>query len=289
MYLNMKNRSRSISNAVSSLIGRRFGYVLSALTVFAILAFFCNADLSAREPADGASLLIQAYPSHLKTVSGNHIVWNDGTTMLYDDGKTSKSFDELLDSPDLEDQMAMQYPVGAGSDYRPPVHFDPGRVRYEPFFRKMYGSSEAQVKKNLVTIKWMPKTSGTPILVTKVNGINEKLQKISRELDTLPDDLKKYVKRISGTFNWRRIAGTNRLSMHSFGIAVDMNAKYANYWRWDSKGNNGQYVYKNDMPFEIVRIFEKYGFIWGGRWYHYDTMHFEYRPELLPGTSSITQ
>ena len=32
---------------------------------------------------------------------------------------------------------------------------------------------------------------------------------------------------------------------------------------------------------EIVRIFEKHGFIWGGRWYHYDTMHFEYRPELL--------
>src|SRR5262245_1812136 len=29
--------------------------------------------------------------------------------------------------------------------------------------------------------------------------------------------------------------------------------------------------------------FEKYGFIWGGHWYHYDTMHFEYRPELLAG------
>ena len=28
-------------------------------------------------------------------------------------------------------------------------------------------------------------------------------------------------------------------------------------------------------------IFEKYGFVWGGRWYHYDTMHFEYRPELF--------
>ena len=26
---------------------------------------------------------------------------------------------------------------------------------------------------------------------------------------------------------------------------------------------------------------EAEGFIWGGRWYHYDTMHFEYRPELL--------
>jgi type I restriction enzyme R subunit len=24
-----------------------------------------------------------------------------------------------------------------------------------------------------------------------------------------------------------------------------------------------------------VQIFEKRGFIWGGKWYHYDTMHFE--------------
>ena len=32
---------------------------------------------------------------------------------------------------------------------------------------------------------------------------------------------------------------------------------------------------------EIVRIFEKHGFIWGGKWHHYDTMHFEYRPELV--------
>jgi len=29
-------------------------------------------------------------------------------------------------------------------------------------------------------------------------------------------------------------------------------------------------------------VFERHGFIWGGRWWHYDTMHFEYRPELLP-------
>jgi hypothetical protein len=35
------------------------------------------------------------------------------------------------------------------------------------------------------------------------------------------------------------------------------------------------------MPQEVVAIFEKRGFIWGGKWYHFDTMHFEYRPELL--------
>ncbi len=37
----------------------------------------------------------------------------------------------------------------------------------------------------------------------------------------------------------------------------------------------------NRTPREIMDIFEKYGFIWGGYWYHYDTMHFEYRPEIL--------
>ena len=37
----------------------------------------------------------------------------------------------------------------------------------------------------------------------------------------------------------------------------------------------------HDSGSEIVDIFERHGFIWGGKWYHYDTMHFEHRPELL--------
>jgi hypothetical protein len=39
--------------------------------------------------------------------------------------------------------------------------------------------------------------------------------------------------------------------------------------------------FRNRLPVEIVQIFEKHGFIWGGKWEHFDTMHFEYRPELL--------
>jgi hypothetical protein len=31
----------------------------------------------------------------------------------------------------------------------------------------------------------------------------------------------------------------------------------------------------------VIRIFEEEGFIWGGKWAMYDTMHFEYHPELL--------
>ncbi|MDR2663684.1 MAG: M15 family metallopeptidase [Treponema sp.] len=34
-------------------------------------------------------------------------------------------------------------------------------------------------------------------------------------------------------------------------------------------------------PLSVVRIFERYGFCWGGKWPLFDTMHFEYRPEIL--------
>jgi hypothetical protein len=33
--------------------------------------------------------------------------------------------------------------------------------------------------------------------------------------------------------------------------------------------------YRSRLPFDIVQIFEKHGFIWGGKWEHFDTMHFE--------------
>ena len=35
------------------------------------------------------------------------------------------------------------------------------------------------------------------------------------------------------------------------------------------------------MPRTVLKVLEQEGFVWGGRWFHYDTMHFEYRPELL--------
>jgi hypothetical protein len=59
-------------------------------------------------------------------------------------------------------------------------------------------------------------------------------------------------------------------------IAIDIDPSLAHYWR-----NDRTIAWKNRVPQSIVDAFEAEGFIWGGRWYHYDTMHFEYRPELL--------
>ena len=68
--------------------------------------------------------------------------------------------------------------------------------------------------------------------------------------------------------------------MHSYGSAIDINVQFSDYWLWTLK-KSGQFTWTNRIPLEIVDVFERHGFIWGGKWFHFDTMHFEYRPELI--------
>lgn len=201
--------------------------------------------------------------------------------MLWDDAIKNKTWQQLLDHPDLKDMFKQKYSKGEMKE--PPLEYDdPGRIRNEAFFMKMYGATKKQVENNLTIITWCPKLVGQKIVVTKINGVNKQLMKISAELDNHPE-LKKYLTNIGGTFNWRNIKGTTRPSMHSFGMTIDINTTCSDYWQWtcNCTDENAPVKYRNRIPQLIVTTFEKYGFIWGGKWYHYDTMHFEYRPELL--------
>lgn len=280
----LRSRIRLTVTAPFFALFSRPGRVLAA--AFAVLAVFVAAGtyLAASRP-DHRAALLKAYPDQLRSIKGNSVAWFDGSTMPYDDGRAAKTFAELLDQPDLEDQMSMPYPGGRAADAPPPRNFDPGRIRYDPFFRKMYGATHKEVEEHLATVRWLPRTVDLPVRVTRINGVADRVRKISDELESLPPSIQRYVRKIAGSYFWRPIAGTDRLSMHSFGIAIDIDTRYADYWRWDGPGRDGSYVYRNRIPREIVSVFEKHGFIWGGAWYHYDTMHFEYRPELLTGSA----
>ncbi len=331
--------------------------------------------------------LAQVYSGHfIVSTDGKSIIWNDGYAMPAGTLEENKSLQAKIEKPVLVDQVDhVHYPAGVidlAAYFQ--KNEDPGRIRYEPFSRKMYGDSENEVRTHLVTIDWMPETfknaDGTAqyhVSVTTVNQVNEKLKQISSELDALvkkEPDYKKYLSDPGGTFSWRYIANTNRLSYHSFGMTIDINVGHSNYWQWNvyslyqkpsenaikpenipgkaivlvnSKAyfvenhqivtkNNVNFVvdiilsenqknqlmqqntegeikrddsnnalinsimqqalangnrpipedtsfdyYPNQIPWPIVLVFEKNGFIWGGKWHHYDTMHFEYRPELL--------
>jgi D-alanyl-D-alanine carboxypeptidase len=238
-----------------------------------IVSFFMKTQ--AQSIPKNIEILKRFYPQ-IADYKDNRIIFTDGSSMIYDDGKT-KTHQELLDQPDIEDQFRYAYK----KTKQPKLNQDPGRIRNEAFFKKIYGESKAEVEKRLVEINWCPTLVNQKIKVTSVNGIDKIVMALSAELDKHPD-YQPYLKNIAGTFEWRNIAGSNRLSMHSFGMTMDINLEKTNYWQWDCKCKNETAAlnYKNKIPLGLVEIFEKHGFIWGGAWYHYDTMHFEYRPEL---------
>lgn len=76
-----------------------------------------------------------------------------------------------------------------------------------------------------------------------------------------------HVRRFSGSYNYRPIRGSSRLSCHAFGAAVDFDAERLPL---------GHVEPVAEMPEEIVAIFKSEGFFWGGDYTgRKDPMHFQ--------------
>jgi hypothetical protein len=239
----------------------------------------CASPISSQDSQVRRSLdaLIAAYPDALAGHDDRLLHWRDGTIMQVSGDTENKPFADLLHHASIIDQFRIPYPRG-GLKSPPAVDADPGRLRNAAFFTKMYGECKnGEVTPRLAKLMWLPKTWGQEIQITSVNGINKHLSAVSAEIDALPTKIKHAAYPIAGTYNCRAIADTGEPSPH--GIAIDLNLAFSDYWLW--RPHSGKIAYQNRMPQEIVQIFENHGFIWGGKWYRYDTMHFEYRPELL--------
>jgi hypothetical protein len=90
-------------------------------------------------------------------------------------------------------------------------------------------------------------------------------------------------------YNWRDIAETQSRSNHAYGAAIDLIPRsYGNrapYWLWAPQEHPGWYrtawLHRWEPHPAVVKAFEDEGFVWGGKWLLFDTIHFEYRPEIL--------
>jgi hypothetical protein len=84
--------------------------------------------------------------------------------------------------------------------------------------------------------------------------------------DIVAEGLRAAVHTYGGAYNWRMKRGQAKASTHSWGIAIDLNA------RTNGMGRPG------DMDPALVALFERHGFVWGGRWSgaNKDPMHFQY-------------
>ncbi|NLH79933.1 MAG: M15 family metallopeptidase [Phyllobacteriaceae bacterium] len=244
-----------------------------------VLASVALAPFAAAAEGPGEKLAA-AYPGFVDRVEGGELVMKSGARLKIDDGRT-KTFEQRLADPDLDDMFADPYPAAGSAATAPGKDVDPGRYRTGAFFDAVYGDCrKGEVKKHLVQVAWVPKWGGGKVAFSSRAGAAEALAAVSKELEAGPPEWKKFLVPSAGTYNCRVIAGTDRVSAHGWGIAVDVATKYSDYWYW-SDPSGRKVAYKNRIPVDIAAVFERHGFVWGARWYHYDTMHFEYRPEML--------
>jgi hypothetical protein len=130
--------------------------------------------------------------------------------------------------------------------------------------------------------------------VTVHERIKEPLNLVGKELGALRladpgvDAFLKGIREMNG-YDYRFVERTRSRSLHSYGLAVDLIPKSYKgknaYWMWAMTGTPDwwtiPYAKRWMIPQPVIQAFERQGFVWGGKWLFFDTMHFEYRPEIL--------
>ena len=119
--------------------------------------------------------------------------------MPVSDGRSNKTFEQLPENPDLSDQFAIPYPLGR--DFKVPAeNQDPGRIRNEAFFVKMYGDCrKREVENRLKPLDWFKDQGGSMLRVTSINGVDVRLAAVARELGSLPKDMARFLVPSAGT------------------------------------------------------------------------------------------
>ena len=142
----------------------------------------------------------------------------------------------------------------------------------------MYGDCwKGEVAPRLVPVVWLPRSWGTRVRMTSVNGVAQRLAESPRELDALPArPSSAMLYPPAGTYNCRTVADTGEPSMHSWGAAIDINAAHCDYWLWPRDAPEATASRSRSS-----RSSSGTASSGAGKWSHYDTMHFEYRPELV--------
>jgi len=152
----------------------------------------------------------------------------------------------------------------------------------------MSAATRAETERQLVRIKFLGKNTRVhKAIQQKLADVEEKIVSAAKEDNTVQtwiDNLGS----LEG-YGWRNIANTQSRSYHSYGLAIDLLPKSLGgkqtYWLWTSQNRddwwNVTYSERYHPPEAAIKIFEAYGFIWGGKWPMFDTMHFEYRPEVF--------
>ncbi len=166
---------------------------------------------------------------------------------------------------------------------------DHPRRRSEAFLSQLLDAgSRSQTEAHVVTMEVAGFT------VTVHEALKDPLTRVSDDLWALrrrDPEVAAFLRGLAemNGYNYRFVEGTRSRSLHSYGLAVDLiprtYGRLQTYWLWAQNRTPTWWMIPYDqrwmVPRAVVEVFERQGFVWGGKWLFFDTMHFEYRPDLV--------
>lgn len=168
--------------------------------------------------------------------------------------------------------------------------FRAGQKSYNvEFYHALYGGrTRDQLEQRIVPTKFLGRRVNLHEDIVK--ALSKAEQEI-RHVSKINAEVRTFIKTIGSVegYNWRKIRDRQDRSFHSWGLALDIlpeGWQQKNlYWNWLSEWNPDWMLLPPDQqwmpPEPVVKIFERHGFVWGGKWLQWDNIHFEYRPELI--------
>lgn len=125
-----------------------------------------------------------------------------------------------------------------------------------------YGEPSASNK--FLTLYFVPDELQIGLIPRKIYCNKDLIAPLEKALKLLKETgFVKELKTWDGCFNIRQKRGLNSMSLHSWGIAIDINA-FENQLNKEPK-----------LSPEFVKCFTDSGFDWGGTWKRKDGMHFQ--------------
>lgn len=121
---------------------------------------------------------------------------------------------------------------------------------------------------NLNVVGYSVKYEGKPVKTIRVHAkCADSLLEVIKELSTFPEG-KATLADFNGCYNNRNMRGGSLPSLHARGAAVDFIA--------GSNANIAHWPVKATMPFSVIKVFAKHGWLSAGVHWSRDGMHYQF-------------
>ncbi len=157
------------------------------------------------------------------------------------------------------------------------------------FLEKAFGTTEEEIRSHGVSAEFLGrKVFVNEFCLDSLKAVEKEIQEAAAtnpHVSAWVQDIK-----VAYSFIDKEIAGTRGRSHHAWGLAIDLvpnsyRGKQV-YWRWSRVFNREDWdripmKERWSPPQVVIQAFENHGFVWGGKWSRFDTIHFEFRPEIV--------